>query len=276
MTDEAIRAIVDDAEEWSPDNDNGPQGTLRQLTIGSDVDIAGGVAEDLRARLGDVISCEGSVWRYAETHWSRIEDHELRLAVHRYDGVQYLTQNNSPSIVRLGKARVDSILTEMGAMLARPNFFDDSPPGINCASGFIQFGLDGEPSLEPHHREHRCRHVLKGSWNAGDQMWEVQLHYGARLGLLLEGVFHGDEDAEQKVALLQEIAGAVAVGYGTRLRRPKAVILAGATAENGKSQVLDLLRGLLPPEAHCFDRCRQDERRALPPMADWKASQRRR
>jgi len=105
MTDEAIRAIVDDAEEWSPDNDNGPQGALRQLTIGSDVDIAGGVAEDLRARLGDVIFCEGSVWRYAETHWSRIEDHKLRLAVHRYDGVQYLTQNNSPSIVKLGKAR---------------------------------------------------------------------------------------------------------------------------------------------------------------------------
>ena len=35
----------------------------------------------------------------------------------------------------------------------------------------------------------------------------------------------------------------------TRVGQPKAVILAGATAENGKSQILDLFRGLLPPDA---------------------------
>jgi phage/plasmid-associated DNA primase len=51
------------------------------------------------------------------------------------------------------------------------------------------------------------------------------------------------------MALVQEIAGAVALGYGTRVGQPKAVILAGATAENGKSQILDLFRGLLPLDA---------------------------
>src|SRR4029077_11019547 len=49
--------------------------------------------------------------------------------------------------------------------------------------------------------------------------------------------------------LLAEVAGAVALGYGTKLRQPKALILEGKTAENRKSQVLDLLRGLLPNEA---------------------------
>ena len=66
---------------------------------------------------------------------------------------------------------------------------------------------------------------------------------------LLEGVFLGDEDAREKQALLAEIAGAVALGYGTKLMQPKAVILEGKTAENGKSQILDLFRGLLPPSA---------------------------
>ena len=42
-----------------------------------------------------------------------------------------------------------------------------------------------------------------------------------------------------------------ALGYATRLRQPRAVILKGETAENGKSQVLDLARGLLPPSAIC-------------------------
>jgi phage/plasmid-associated DNA primase len=48
---------------------------------------------------------------------------------------------------------------------------------------------------------------------------------------------------------LAEIAGAAALGYGSRVRQPKAVILEGQTAENGKSQVLDLFRGLLPKQA---------------------------
>jgi phage/plasmid-associated DNA primase len=53
----------------------------------------------------------------------------------------------------------------------------------------------------------------------------------------------------QKIALVQEIAGAAALGHGPKLRQPKAVILWGPTAENGKSQILDLFRGLLPPSA---------------------------
>jgi phage/plasmid-associated DNA primase len=72
---------------------------------------------------------------------------------------------------------------------------------------------------------------------------------GPLLRRLIEGVFHGDTDNAEKMALVQEIAGAAALGHGTKLPQPKAVILVGATAENGKSQILDLIRGLLPPEA---------------------------
>jgi putative DNA primase/helicase len=220
-----------------------------QLTIGSDVEIARHVIQDLNSRLGDIVFCDGKFWHYGGTHWRGIADHELRLAVQTYDGTTFRTLDNPISVVKLNEARVHSIIKQMEPMLARPDFFAGGPGGINCASGFVSFAPDGAPCLAPHDPEHRCRHVLKGSWDAGDLMWNLQLLFGARLGLLLDGVFRGDEDADQKVALLQEIAGAVAVGYGTKLRRPKAVILSGATAENGKSQVLDLLRGLLPPEA---------------------------
>jgi P4 family phage/plasmid primase-like protien len=64
-------------------------------------------------------------------------------------------------------------------------------------------------------------------------------------------VFQGDDDAAAKIDLLAEIVGAAALGYGTRLRQPRAVILKGETAENGKSQILDLARGLLPVSAIC-------------------------
>jgi phage/plasmid-associated DNA primase len=48
---------------------------------------------------------------------------------------------------------------------------------------------------------------------------------------------------------LGEIAGAAALGYATKLRQPKAVVLKGEKAENGKSQILDLIRGLMPASA---------------------------
>ena len=51
--------------------------------------------------------------------------------------------------------------------------------------------------------------------------------------------------------MLAEIIGGAALGYGTRLRQPRAAILKGETAENGKSAIFDLARGLLPPSAVC-------------------------
>jgi putative DNA primase/helicase len=96
--------------------------------------------------------------------------------------------------------------------------------------------------------------MLQGSWHDQGALDLEELLVGfASLDLLLSrllrGVFLDDPDAKQKRELLAEIAGAAALGYGPKLRQPKAVILEGKTAENGKSQVLDLFRGLLPPEA---------------------------
>ena len=264
MSDEQIRDLFQNAEEWSPDDDNGDAGdgsgggsgpastpALPPLQLGSDVEIARCVAQLLCQKHGEVVFSEGQFWYYAGSHWCQIDDHDLRLAVHRYDGVPI---SGSSSRVKLGKARVDSVLSEMKAILARPNFFAEAPVGINCASGFIAFAQNGEPTLRPHDPEHRRRHVLKGDWNGNGTLDLEEIFLGFEsLGLLLprllRGVFLDDPDAQQKRLLLAEIAGAAALGYGSRLRQPKAVILEGKTAENGKSQVLDLFRGLLPPQA---------------------------
>jgi phage/plasmid-associated DNA primase len=70
------------------------------------------------------------------------------------------------------------------------------------------------------------------------------------LGKLLSGCFRDDVDAQEKINILAEAAGAAALGIATKLASPKAIILHGPKAENGKSQVLDLLRALLPETAH--------------------------
>ena len=264
MSDEQIRDIFQNAEAWSPDEDDdgdfgdggstggGPASTpvLPPLQVGSDVEIARCVAQLLRQERGEVIFSEGDFWYYTQSHWRPIGNYELRCVVHRYDGVSI--SGRQP--VKLSKARIDSVLNEMAAMLERPDFFTEASLGINCASGFIAFAPDGTPRLRPHDPEDRCRHVIKGSWT--DRSFaDEELIFSALKSLdlllarLLEGVFLGDLDAKEKRQLLAEIAGAAALGYGTKLLEPKAIIFEGKTAENGKSQVLDLFRGLLPSSA---------------------------
>jgi P4 family phage/plasmid primase-like protien len=220
----------------------------KSLTIGSDIEIARRVIEDLRAEHGEVIFDDGDVYRYDGMRWAALNSEELRIAVHPYDGA-ILADSETP--VRLSKGRVDSVLSEMRAMLTQRDFFAEAPTGVNCKSGFIRFGAAGEadaeiPSLVPHDPDHRCRHVLPGKWQpdaSGDPPDKSLLR------TLLDGAFKGDDDAAEKVKLVRQIAGCAALGYATKLLRPKAIIAHGESAENGKSQVLDMLRGVLPKSA---------------------------
>ena len=219
-----------------------------QLRIGSDVEIANRVQDDLQRTFGNIVHDEGAFWRYETNRWNSIPETELRIAVHNYDGAIFVTPKGEPSRVKLSKSRVDSSLNEMAAMLASSEFFTNRPTGINCANGFIRFNTDGTPMLDAHDPDHRCRHTLPGSWAPGS---EATIPDGSLMAHLLGGIFKGDADADAKVDLLAEIAGAAALGYGTKLLQPRAVILKGETAENGKSQVLDVTRALLPTSAIC-------------------------
>jgi len=202
----------------------------------------------LRGEFGEIVFADGDFWRYRGSHWEALNQPATRRTVHNYDGATYLTPAGDDKAVQLTKARVDSTLHEMSAKLAQSDFFADAPAGINCASGFIAFGADGKPKLLPHNPDHRCRHALPGRWRPGASDAENPPP-GSLLGRLLDGVFKGDADARDKRKALAETAGSAAVGYGPKLRQPKAVVLAGEMAENGKSQVLDAIRGLLPASA---------------------------
>jgi phage/plasmid-associated DNA primase len=246
MSEANIRAALDQAEVYTFE-DNLGSARRQRLHIGSDVEIAERVAADFRCEFGEVVFADGDFWRYGGTHWQPIEHVTARRAVHLYDGAIYETPGKKPAAVKLSKSRIDSVVHEMGAMLARPDFFADAPAGINCASGFITFDVTGRARIVPHDHHHRCRHVLPGHWRSG--IGAEDPPSDSLLSRLLCGVFKGDEDQADKRKLLAEIAGAAATGHATKLRQPKAIVLKGEKAENGKSQILDLTRGLLPASA---------------------------
>ena len=223
-----------------------PTCTAPILTIGSDVEIAKRVTEDLRTAHGDVVFDEGQVWHYDGTSWQPKSDRDLRLLAYRYDGATYGLGPGKRSGARLNKSRIDSILFELCILLSQKRFFADATTGMNCASGFIAFDSQGTPQVIPHSADHKCRYVLRGRWPLpiSDEQAQQSL-----LSKLLSGVFAGDSDADRKIDLVGEVAAAAALGIATRLVQPRAVVLFGQAAENGKSQILDLIREMLPIEA---------------------------
>jgi phage/plasmid-associated DNA primase len=221
------------------------------LDHGSDVEIAYRLADAVRREHSEVRWCEGRLWVYGGTHWVPYLDCGLRLAAHAYDGAFYRRPGRkNADQVQLGRNRINSILSELGAILAAPGFFDRAPLGINCQSGFIRLAEDGGARLEPHTQDHRCRHLVPGHWTPPEPGEDrLSPPPDSLLGKLLYGSFAGDGDADDKIKLIGETMGSSAAAIVTSLRRPKAVILYGIHAQNGKSTILDLCRAMLPESA---------------------------
>ena len=238
---EAVRAIIDEAQPFRQDG-GGPE---RKLSLGSDVEIARLVREDLSSGSIAPIFAEGAFWRFNGSHWAAIPHHELRLQVHTYDGAPFEAAKGKPTRLRLGKARIDSILNECAALCAAPEFFKNTATGINCASGFVHFDPEGTPHIESHSPDHRCRHTLPGRWSPEATGTPPA---GSLLARFLDGIFRGDVDAKEKDDLLAEVCGAAALGYATKLRQPRAVI-------RPRNMRPVLVRLSLTPTEFAFTRC---------------------
>src|SRR5579864_4960453 len=104
--------------------------------------------------------------------------------------------------------------------------------GINCENGFIRFDHTGKPELLPHARRWRQRHVVRGRWPSKRDAAERERSDLARY---LHDAFADDPDAIEKVNLLSEVAGCIALGHGTRIRNPKAIVVFSEEGATGKS-----------------------------------------
>jgi phage/plasmid-associated DNA primase len=209
-----------------------------RLSIGDDVELA----QFLKyGAMQGVVYAEGEFWRYSETDWRSIPPHEMSAAIHKLSGLPF----GNGGMVTLSGGRIKSISGVLADILAAPEFFAEAAQGINAANCFIAFE-QGKPVSHAHSPEHRQRHTRPGHWQPGTPSEPPE---GSLLAKLLAGIFQGDPEAEHKQRFLQQIAFVAAAGYSTRLKSPKAIILLGRTGNNGKSQILDMLEGLLPPDA---------------------------
>jgi len=255
----AVQRAIEDAEIVAPAGDRPVRIRLR---IGSDVEIGQRCLEELEDIYGMLVHADGALWRFDRTHFSPLDSAGLARFVHRVDGATY-PGSKTPGVVRLNESRIRSIINAMQKYRHDPVFFTNAPRGINCQSGFIQIDQQGNATLHPHGRQWRQRHLTNGRWSP-DADIKTQLKGSHLLKYLSDAASPSAEnyetakadgkleqldlDAALKTRLLGEIAGCVALGYGTRLRQPKAVVLYSEAANTGKSRFLILVCALPNPQ----------------------------
>lgn len=224
---------------------------MRQnLKLGSDPEIARKVADNLQRKCGKIVFCDGQFWHFDKTQWDVVSKIDIEREILRWDGEKYGSGEETKHI-RLTGQRIDSIVRCLVIPLRQDDFFKSSPIGINCENGFIEFNPDTqEPHLCLHNADQRQRHTVRGRWSEKQNLVpKGRLPDDKLITKLLRGSTKDDPAQEYIIDLLSEVAGVVALGGGTRHSSPKAVVLLGRTAENGKSQILDMLRGLVSPSA---------------------------
>ena len=227
---------------------------------GSDIEIARSLKIYLHRLFGSVVSDGGTIYVFADKCWRPLDDCYLRSIVHGYDGFKYEDEKGKEKSISLNKKRIDSIIHELQSMLSpsvasrqifasRSSFFDQAVPGINVQNGFVAF-IDDQATLYEHDPILRQRHVLPVTYYDYSQhgATEIYLPEDSLLRRLLYGSFGEDPHCEDKIALIQEVFGCAISRFSTKLKKAKFILFYGQSANNGKSQFLELLASLLPPD----------------------------
>ena len=220
-----------------------PRVTGHVFDRGDECELAAYWLEQIEAGCGEVVADVGAMWGYEAGSWEPWDEHELRCLVGRAAGwgVKSPTKSNPDRVVplKMGKnARANAVEIMMDERM-RPRFFDGGEPAVVFADVAITLDKMGGIRVEEHSRDHRAtvRYPFKFG-GGGCPRWQAALATW----------FEGAEDAEQRIAVLQEFAGAALFGIAPRYQR--ALLLVGRGA-NGKSQALKIIEGMFPRTATC-------------------------
>lgn len=196
--------------------------------IGTDhSEIADQVLADL-GRFGEVRFHASKFWQWNGSHWDRKPEEDIyRLIADSYG-----------SLPAAKKASDHGGIVKTMSRKASKALIDTAVPGVNFANGY--FTVEGQ--LLPHDPAYGATYTLPYRY-----LPELADRCPRWLAFLNER-WSDDADREAKIVALQEAMASTLMGFAPRLQR--AVLLIGV-ARSGKSQVLKVMRGLLPEEAVC-------------------------
>jgi P4 family phage/plasmid primase-like protien len=206
---------------------------------GSQIEVAKATIPLLKEQFGDAIFDEGRFWGYNKTNWQEIIPTEIRRIIHQFDGAKV-----KKASLKLSKAFIDGVINELAVMLNSNRFFENAAEGVNMLNGFVKISVDGTAELVQHHPDLRQKFCIQYSYKP-----RLTATHSGLLDTLFTGCFGAE--FEEYGSLILQMYGASICGVGTRLKEPKAFILYGQSAANGKSTIQEVLRRILPHHAIC-------------------------
>lgn len=206
----------------------GGEDDLDAFDRGDHVEVSGRYAATLSHGIHD----EGATYEYDETRgvFVALAPSDEARRVMSFAGAWVDNKR-----LKMNASDVDGIIKLAAARMARPGFFAEAPAGLAFADAFVSVELDGRIARAPHSPEHRARHAYPFAFDGPAEP--------RRFLAMLHACFRDDADADAKVALVQEYAGACLFGIATRYQR--AMLLFGPGGD-GKSQVIEVIKAAMP------------------------------
>lgn len=205
----------------------------RPFVRGDHVEIAERLAARLRAD-GEVVHDDGATWRYNDqTHvFEPMAPAELSRITQSFAGCEI---KGTKKPLRLSAGAVSGSIKLAEDVLTKPGFFAEAPPGIVFSASFVE--VRGSGILQ---QEHAPAHRARFAYSFDFQITPTPNRFLA----FLEQIFAPDDDAAQKIALLQEFVGVAMLGLSTRYQRAITKVGAGA---NGKGVLASIIENAMPP-----------------------------
>jgi P4 family phage/plasmid primase-like protien len=189
--------------------------------------IARQVIEEM-SRGGELRHAQGSFWQWNGSCFAQLTDGVI---------YKYIAERVKGNVLSKRHSDYGAIVKTIGVLVDLP--LEENPElGINFANGFLDMNLQlhehsptfGKTFTMPFNyvpaRRHECHRFLE----------------------MLERAWGDDPDYDDKVKALQEVLAATMFGIGPRYQR--AILLYGPGG-TGKSQLLDILRAMMPENAVC-------------------------
>lgn len=167
-------------------------------------------------------------WTWNGAWWKELQDHEILSRISREYG--YLPAAKKASDHKGIREVMRSLVSENSDEFIIAD-------GLNMANGFV----DEDLKLIPQVRKQNCTYCL--NYRYLPEM--ADLSNAPRFAKFLKSVWGHNTDYNEKVHVLGEAIGATLMGLAPRLQR--CFLLFGA-AGSGKSQIIDIIKALLPKE----------------------------
>ena len=181
---------------------------------------------------GELVFDEGALYRYGRSGlWELVDGAEQSRIIQGFAGAEVVGSKRPLSIKA---ADVTGAMKLASHRVAKPAFFSRGRRGLAFKNGFVEVTAE-EIKLHPHSPDHRARIGYPCDYEPAASV--------ARFTRFLCDLYQGDDDAHEKMLLLQEFAGSACIGLATRYQI--ALVLHGAGA-NGKSVLISTIVGVMP------------------------------